>query len=227
MTLIFSRTSPSPEGNVIVGAAGAGFGGGAGAGVGACGGACVFACSTYERMSCLVTLPALPVPSISAMSTPCSSAILRTTGVDLVRRLSSASSSRGIPALGVAGGAGAAGAGGAASAGAAGVSVFAGAGGAAFASPLSPILATTVLISTVSPSSTTISRRMPAAGAGISASTLSVDISKRGSSRSIRSPTCLSHLVMVPSATLSPIWGMITSVLISPSFFVDPCGLSV
>ena len=51
---------------------------------------------------------------------------------------------------------------------------------------------------------------MPEADAGISESTLSVEISKRGSSRSTRSPTFLSHLVIVPSKMLSPIWGMMT-----------------
>ncbi len=54
---------------------------------------------------------------------------------------------------------------------------------------------------------------MPAAGDGISASTLSVEISKRGSSRSTFSPTFFIHLVTVPSAMDSPIWGMITSVI--------------
>src|SRR5208282_2410788 len=53
---------------------------------------------------------------------------------------------------------------------------------------------------------------MPLAGAGISASTLSVEISKSGSSRWTLSPTFLSHLVMVPSKMDSPIWGMTTSV---------------
>ncbi len=65
---------------------------------------------------------------------------------------------------------------------------------------------------TVSFSFTTISVSTPEAGAGISASTLSVEISKRGSSRSTRVPTFFSHLVTVPSATLSPIWGMMTLV---------------
>ena len=45
----------------------------------------------------------------------------------------------------------------------------------------------------------------PAAGAGISASTLSVEISNSGSSRCTLSPTFLSHLVTVPSAIDSPI----------------------
>src|SRR5215469_7424570 len=67
---------------------------------------------------------------------------------------------------------------------------------------------------TVWPSVTLISFNTPAEGEGISASTLSVEISKRGSSRSILSPGFLSHLVMVPSKMLSPIWGMMTSTAI-------------
>ncbi len=50
--------------------------------------------------------------------------------------------------------------------------------------PSSAIRPTTVLTGTVAPGGTRISRRTPAAGDGISASTLSVEISKRGSSRS-------------------------------------------
>jgi hypothetical protein len=73
-----------------------------------------------------------------------------------------------------------------------------------------------VLIGTVAPGWTRISFRMPAAGAGISASTLSVEISKSGSSRSTRSPTFFIHLVTVPSAIDSPIWGMMTSVIHRP-----------
>src|ERR1700691_702435 len=64
---------------------------------------------------------------------------------------------------------------------------------------------------TVWPSVTLISFNTPAEGEGISASTLSVEISNRGSSRSILSPGFFSHLVIVPSKMLSPIWGMITS----------------
>src|SRR5437016_135313 len=52
---------------------------------------------------------------------------------------------------------------------------------------------------------------MPAEGEGISASTLSVEISNSGSSRSTLSPGFLSHLVMVPSKMLSPIWGITIS----------------
>src|SRR5277367_4139015 len=64
---------------------------------------------------------------------------------------------------------------------------------------------------TVWPSVTLISFSTPADGDGISASTLSVEISNSGSSRSILSPAFFSHLVMVPSKILSPIWGMMTS----------------
>ena len=67
---------------------------------------------------------------------------------------------------------------------------------------------TTELTETVSPSLTVISVRMPAAGDGISASTLSVVISKSGSSRSTWSPTFLIQRTIVPSAIDSPIWGM-------------------
>ena len=84
---------------------------------------------------------------------------------------------------------------------------------AAAVAPSAAMTPTTVLMATVAPASTRISLRMPGAGAGISASTLSVEISKRGSSRSTLSPTFLSHLVMVPSAMDSPIWGMMTSVI--------------
>ncbi len=52
----------------------------------------------------------------------------------------------------------------------------------------------------------------PSAGLGTSVSTLSVEISSSGSSRSIESPTCLIHFVTVPSDTETPIWGITTSV---------------
>ena len=65
--------------------------------------------------------------------------------------------------------------------------------------------------STVSPSGTTISVSTPATGDGTSESTLSVDTSNSGSSSATWSPTCLSHRVMVPSVTVSPSWGIVTS----------------
>src|ERR1044072_4651918 len=78
--------------------------------------------------------------------------------------------------------------------------------------------AATVVIPTVFPSSTSTSESVPAAGAGISVSTLSVEISNNGASRSTRSPGFLSHLVSVPSTMLSPIWGITTSVMSVLSF---------
>ena len=65
---------------------------------------------------------------------------------------------------------------------------------------------------TVSPSLTLISVSTPAAGDGISASTLSVEISNSGSSRSTASPTFLIQRTIVPSAIDSPIWGITTLV---------------
>ena len=97
-----------------------------------------------------------------------------------------------------------------------GALVLAAADGAALATSPSPMMATTVLMGTVAPGSTRISLSTPEAGAGISASTLSVEISKRGSSRWTRSPTFFIHLVIVPSAIDSPIWGMMTSVIGPP-----------
>src|SRR5690606_23625998 len=49
-------------------------------------------------------------------------------------------------------------------------------------------------------------------GEGTSVSTLSVEISSSGSSTSMVSPTCLSQRVTVPSVTLSPSSGRVTSV---------------
>ena len=91
------------------------------------------------------------------------------------------------------------------------------------AAPAPSITATTVFTCTVSPSANRISLSTPATGAGISASTLSVEISKSGSSFRTVSPVFLSHLVMVPSKIDSPIWGMMTSVGMRLSFAVPDC----
>src|SRR3989442_1434778 len=56
---------------------------GAGAGAGA-------PCSMNPKMSCLVTRPANPVPGMAEISTRCSAAILRTSGVERLRSRSSA-----------------------------------------------------------------------------------------------------------------------------------------
>ena len=77
------------------------------------------------------------------------------------------------------------------------------------ASP-SPITARSAPTSTVSSSSTRISWRVPAAGEGISVSTLSVETSSKGSSTSTESPTDLSQRVTVPSVTDSPSAGIVT-----------------
>src|SRR3984957_4507772 len=149
-------------------------------------------------MSSLVILPDDPVPGTWRRSRLFSRAILRTSGED--RRRSPVS----VSAVSVS----------VSAAAAAGAGVAAGALGWAFAAatpPLTPITATTVLIWTVVPACTLISESTPATGEGISASTLSVEISNNGSSCCTVSPGCFSHLVMVPSKIDSPIWGMMTS----------------
>ena len=144
--------------------------------------------------------PPAPVPATWARSRLLSLAILRTRGEERTCSAEAAGASAiDVPSGSAAGfGAGAAGTGAAAA--------------VAGAPAVPPIMATTELIWTVVPASALISVRTPAAGDGISASTLSVEISKSGSSRSTLSPTCLSHLVMVPSKMDSPICGMMTSV---------------
>src|ERR1700742_2657802 len=70
---------------------------------------------------------------------------------------------------------------------------------------------TTVLIWTGLSSAILTSVSFSLAGEGISASTLSVEISNNGSSCCTVSPGFFSHLVMVPSKIDSPICGMMTS----------------
>ena len=66
------------------------------------------------------------------------------------------------------------------------------------------------------------SRRCRTAGAGTSASTLSVEISTRVSSSVTSSPSCLCHSRMVPSETDSPIAGMTTStVVLTAIWYLD------
>src|SRR5215208_2854643 len=103
-----------------------------------------------------------------------------------------------------------------ATSGSAGASSCAGSGsasgsGAAAPSP-PPMTASSAPTSTVSSSATRILVSTPAAGDGISVSTLSVETSRRGSSTSTCSPSCLSQRVTVPSVTLSPRAGMVTDV---------------
>ena len=145
----------------------------------------------------MVILPADPVPETWRRSRLFSLAILRTNGEERTRSPGSASAvSASVSGTPCATGAGAGGA----------------LGVAPAAAPAPLMTATTVLIWTVVPAGILISESTPAAGAGISASTLSVEISNNGSSCCTVSPGFFNHLVMVPSKIDSPIWGMMTSV---------------
>src|SRR4051812_23271488 len=73
------------------------------------------------------------------------------------------------------------------------------------------IVASSVPTSTVAPTSTSIDVTRPVAGDGTSVSTLSVEISTIGSSASTQSPTRFFHSTTVPSATDTPICGIVTS----------------
>src|SRR5579859_1079023 len=180
-------------------------------------------------MSCLLTRPPAPVPGTVVRSMPCSLAMRRTSGEECTRAASLAALAAGATAVGCGDGGGTicgfgAGAAAAAGTGAGAGAALAGAGagaGAAAADPAASITATTVLIGTVWPSLTLISLSTPADGDGISASTLSVEISKSGSSRSTLSPGFFSHLVIVPSKMLSPIWGITTSAAIAFSLWCN------
>jgi len=125
----------------------------------------------WLTMSVFVMRPDAPVPATCERSTLLSFAILRTSGEERTRSPDAA----GTEAVAVDIAASGAGAAGADRAGPA-------AGVVDFPTP-PPMTATTVLIVTVAPSGTLISDSTPATGDGISASTLSVEISKIGSSR--------------------------------------------
>src|SRR5579875_3607733 len=209
MDLIRLIGTSSPGSAEVTGAAGAAAfaaAGGAGAAeaeadAGAAAGVAAAPCfSRKPSTSSFVMRPPAPVPGTWARSRLFSLAILRTSGEERGVSFTSADAACGAATSAFAGAGAGAGA--------------AGAGAAAPASP--PMTPTTVLICTVWPAGTLISVSTPAAGDGISASTLSVEISKRGSSRWTVSPTCLSHLVMVPSKIDSPICGMMTSVFACP-----------
>ena len=105
-------------------------------------------------------------------------------------------------------------------AGVAGAGAAAGAGVAAGALSAAPMTASSAPTRTVSSSCALIESRTPDAGAGISVSTLSVEISSSGSSATTVSPTFFSQRVIVPSVTLSPSWGMVTEtdICTAPSY---------
>src|SRR3954447_24654121 len=71
--------------------------------------------------------------------------------------------------------------------------------------------ASTTPTSTVVPTSTRISCTRPLAGASTSVSILSVEMDAMISSRSTQSPARFFHSTTVPSATETPIWGIVTS----------------
>src|SRR5581483_2285898 len=83
--------------------------------------------------------------------------------------------------------------------------------------PFVEISASTAPTVTVSPSAAWILTSVPATGAGTSASTLSVEISTRGSSAATLSPSCLCHSRTVPSDTESPIAGITTWIVLVPT----------
>src|SRR3954447_10987233 len=85
------------------------------------------------------------------------------------------------------------------------------ASGSGAAPAASPTTASRVPTSTVSPSGTRICEPPPPTGAGTSESTLSVETSNNGSSASTCSPTFFNQRVIVPSVTVSPSWGIVTS----------------
>src|SRR5919112_5612460 len=181
-------------------------------------------------MSFLVTRPPVPVPGISAISTPCSSAIRRTTGEERVRRSVSASSisPRPLPSLSARGATArclsvscAAGwasvpEAGNSSVGESAATFSCGGASAAGESPSSATSAISVPTSTVEPSETRNFWIVPATGEGNSALTLSVSTSARGSSISTSSPSDLSQRVIVPSVTLSPSCGIVTGLATAP-----------
>src|SRR5215218_8425419 len=156
----------------------------------------------YASTSFFVTRPRRPLPSICDRSSSCSSAIRRTTGVTggarpspppsagAGRSLISASPEAASPA-----------------------SASSESPPAARPSPPVSIVASTVPTSTVSPTGTSTSLSRPLTGAGTSVSTLSVEISTIGSSASTSSPGSFFQATMVPSATETPIWGMVTSAI--------------
>ena len=85
------------------------------------------------------------------------------------------------------------------------------------------ITAITVPTATTSSCLNKIFFTTPATGEGISESTLSVAISSRTSSSSIRSPSFTNQFVMVASSILSPILGIIISKLAMLKYF--GCGV--
>src|SRR5919107_1151294 len=180
-----------------------------------------------SSISFLVTLPPVPEPGTSAISTSCSSARRLTTGEERVRRSVSASSNFPLPlpsprdvrvpsASSPATGWASVPEDGNSSVGAESATFSRGGASVAGASPSAATRAISVPTSTVEPSETRNFSIVPATGEGSSALTLSVSTSARGSSISTSSPSALSQRVMVPSVTLSPSCGIVTGFATAP-----------
>ncbi len=138
--------------------------------------------------------PSGPVPLTCLRSIPCAAATRAATGVTLmpsgVRTVSASPAER--------------------------TSVGSGFGAAAGFAPLPLVIrAITWPTCTVSPASASNSVSVPEAGAGTSASTLSVEISTIVSSSATSSPGCLAHSRIVPSETDSPIAGIAISITVA------------
>src|SRR6266550_4474195 len=189
--------------------------------------------------SAFVILPPLPVPAICARSRSCSFASRRTSGERICERgprsgtvAAAAAAAAGAAAAGAAAGAAggeaddpseeAAPPAGSPAGPVVGAAPEAGEEAASpeaapspeAAAPASEISISAVPTGTVAPSSTRIFVTVPATGEGTSVSTLSVEISNRGSSRATASPSRLSHFRIVPSTIVSPscgIWIDVTS----------------
>ncbi|MPM43866.1 hypothetical protein SDC9_90543 [bioreactor metagenome] len=99
--------------------------------------------------------------------------------------------------------------------------------GAVDCSDASPMTASTAPTGATSSSLYLISSRTPDAGEGISVSTLSVLTSSKGSSASTCSPTSLSQRETVPSVTLSPRAGRVTSVDMGKALLRNAGGTSL
>jgi len=161
--------------------------------------------SICASTSSRVMRPSRPVPAICAGSSVCSARSLRTTGESFP---SASGPGPDRDQGGAAGAAGLAATGRGAAACAADVPEAA--RGATV--PDSRITASFAPTLAVAPSATSISTITPVACAGISVLTLSVSTSNSTSSAFTASPTFLYHFVTVPSATVSPSCGIITSI---------------
>src|SRR3984957_4297924 len=192
---------------------------------GAGGGAAARRASTSRSASSRVMRPPEPVPVTSDSLMPFSARSLRTIGEStcgptpspLLPAAGAVGAGAGCVSAGAGGGVGGGGGGGGAGGSGSAAAAAGASSDAADAAP-SPITASFTPTSTVSPSGTRISLRTPAAGEGTSESTLSVETSNSGSSRSTASPTAFIQRVIVPSVTVSPSCGIITSANVqSPS----------